>query len=85
MEEFSGSTKITLSQFWLVTGPMTAVITLLAVFTITWKRPNIVYLRASLGDYLSWHLKKSLSRLQMHSPQVQASIRLNSQEQTPPV
>jgi len=52
IEEFNGNTKIPLIQFWLAAGPLVAVILLLTVLIITWKRPSTVAFRARLRKKL---------------------------------
>ena len=53
IEEFGGSTKMSLQGFWLVTAPPVVAILLLAVIIIVWKRPRTVELRTLVKTMLS--------------------------------
>jgi len=76
--------KLTLNEFWLITGCMVAVITVLAALVITWNRSFTVKLRHRLGRALLWPLTKMIKYPKMHAPQGQAATRPNSQEQALP-
>jgi len=84
-EGFSGSSKLTLTEFWLAIGPAVAAILPLAVLIITWDRPFAVGLRDRLTKTSPWSPMQRIIGIEMRSPQVQALARPNPQERALPV
>ena len=60
---------ISLLRFWLNTGPVLAVILLLTLIIILWKRQSAADLRAYLKKKLPWPSKEKMSDPEKPIPQ----------------